>query len=235
MRMMLLVVLCGCGCGAILYDNEDVDADSYDAPQPDVSLDDTDVGAEWESLPGDGLGADAVDFEPNDDAGCDADCTSVCRDNGYTSGECRGHTCSCWNDTTDDGGGGEESPDTSEDTESHDTSDTVDSGTTCRGPHEGTGRTSSPGSCIETYLVGVYAGETYTISTCGSSSMDPLLAVYGACNCVLYEDCGGVVGAGNYCSCTATSTGLMTICASAAQADETVRWSYTVEGPCYDP
>lgn len=104
----------------------------------------------------------------------------------------------------------------------------------CHGPFAGVGSTATPGTCIAVYTVGVYAGQTYTVSTCGLSSMDPVLAVYGACNCTLYEDCGGLRYAGNFCTCTAHETGVMEICASAAQAGEVVRWSYTVEGDCYD-
>lgn len=104
----------------------------------------------------------------------------------------------------------------------------------CHGPFSGDGSTPVPGTCISTYNVGVYEGQTYTVSTCGFSMMDPVLAVYGACNCTLYEDCGGARYAGNFCTCTAHETGTMTICASAAQAGEVVRWSYTVEGECWD-
>lgn len=104
----------------------------------------------------------------------------------------------------------------------------------CHGPFEGVGSTPTPGTCIVVYSVGVYAGQTYTVSTCGFSINDPVLAVYGSCNCTLYEDCGGLSSAGNFCTCTAHETGTMDICASAAQAGEVVRWSYTVEGECWD-
>lgn len=104
----------------------------------------------------------------------------------------------------------------------------------CHGPFEGVGSTTTPGTCIVVYTLGVYEGQTYTVSTCAFSINDPVLAVYGACNCTLYEDCYGLASAGNFCTCTAHETGVMEICASAAQAREVVRWSYTVEGDCYD-
>lgn len=110
----------------------------------------------------------------------------------------------------------------------------VDGGTDCNGPFAGEGRTPTPGTCISTYIVGVYEGSTYTITTCGLATNDTVLAVYGDCNCTLYLECGGTAGSGDYCTCTATRDGIMTICASAFQANEFVRWSYTVEGLCWD-
>lgn len=112
--------------------------------------------------------------------------------------------------------------------------ETPESGVSCNGPFAGEGRTPTPGTCIETYTVGVYGGTTYTITTCWATVNDTVLAVYGDCNCTLYLECGGVGGSGDYCTCTAERDGIMTICSSAFQADEFVRWSYTVEGVCWD-
>jgi hypothetical protein len=176
-------------------------------------VDDTDARPEGESLPRDDAGPVDGDVEADAAEAPDADSES---------------------DVVE----AEESPDVSEDVADESTPDARDTSypdaTTCHGPFDGQGSVGTPGSCFAVYEVGVYAGETYTISTCGFSMMDPLMAVYGACNCVLYSDCGGTWAAGNYCSCVAERTGTMTICASVGGSDEWARWSYTVEGPCYD-
>jgi hypothetical protein len=210
---ILLVCWCACGCGAILYGDDD--ADAQDAPESEAPVDDTDARPEGESLPRDDAGPVDGDVEA-------------------TAEDAPGDVPADESDVVE----AEESPDVSEDVTDESTPDVRDTSypdaTTCHGPWVGEGSVGTPGSCMAVYEVGVYVGETYTISTCGTSLMDPLLAVYGACNCVLYEDCGGTRYSANYCSCVAERTGTMTICASAAQSMEFVRWSYTVEGPCYD-
>ncbi len=110
----------------------------------------------------------------------------------------------------------------------------TESGVSCSGPFTGEGRVEAAGDCMGTFQVGVYAGDTYTVSACTGPMVGNLvLAVYGACQCIIYEPCGGLPESGDFCTCTATTDGIMTICASAGDTSF-VRWSYRVEGVCWD-
>ncbi|MEI8257657.1 MAG: hypothetical protein WCJ30_18430, partial [Deltaproteobacteria bacterium] len=95
------------------------------------------------------------------------------------------------------------------------------------GPFAGSGSSGNSGAtCRGTYTFPVVAGQTYTISTCGSFSGDPYLVVSGACSCTNDDYCGNA----SQCTCTATTTGTATLCASTF-ATLAATWSYVVTGP----
>lgn len=102
------------------------------------------------------------------------------------------------------------------------------------GPYAGSGLAPTTGSCIATYRVGVYAGEEYLISGCGTSAGDPVLLTPegSACVCASTSFCGGMPGGGDECRCTAIYDADLTICASGIGGEWT-SWSYEVFGPCY--
>ncbi len=91
----------------------------------------------------------------------------------------------------------------------------------------GSGSNGGSGTtCLQSRSFRVIAGQTYTISTCGSYSGDPYLVVSGACSCRNDDGCGFL---GSTCSCTATSTGTATICAS-TWSTSSASWNYTISG-----
>jgi hypothetical protein len=96
--------------------------------------------------------------------------------------------------------------------------------TTCNTGFSGSGSFGDSGfTCLRTYTFNVVAGRTYTISTCGSYSGDPYLAVSGACSCSNDDACA----LGSSCTCTATATGIARLCASSF-GSASATWNYTV-------
>jgi len=88
------------------------------------------------------------------------------------------------------------------------------------------GGTTSAGDdtgCLATYTFRVERGHTYTVSTCGSFTGDPLVRVAGACRCANDDACE----LGARCTCTATEDGEATICA-ASFPGLAASWSCTV-------
>jgi hypothetical protein len=208
------VVAGGSGSCSLIVDVGDLERDDggsdvdVDAPLPDAADGDADADPDRD---GD---ADAADADADADTDADGDADA----DGELEGDTEADTDAVGDTTVDvDDASGESSLD-------------------CRGPWAGYGTAAVSWDCLATYEVGVHAGDTYTISTCGRSSGDTLLRVTGACSCgtsgtsTIY--CGGVPADGDYCTCTATEDGRMTICASGASG-EWVSWSYTVEGNCY--
>ncbi|MDO9018361.1 MAG: hypothetical protein Q8S73_10850 [Deltaproteobacteria bacterium] len=107
-------------------------------------------------------------------------------------------------------------------------------GQVCRSGFAGSGSGGMSGArCLARYTFQVVRGGTYTISTCGRSTGDPFLSVSGACTCSNDDSCG----LGSQCTCTATATGVATICASTF-ATQSATWSYQVSsanGGCNAP
>lgn len=78
-------------------------------------------------------------------------------------------------------------------------------------------------TCHATYTFWANAGSTHTISTCGSFSGDTYLKVSGACTCSNDDACGS----GSSCTCTASTSGNVTVCAS-TYGSLSGSWNYTV-------
>ena len=100
----------------------------------------------------------------------------------------------------------------------------------CPGPFSGSGSNGGSGTtCLGTYSFNAIAGNTYTISTCGGSTGDTYLVVSGACSCTDDDYCASF--GGSQCTCTATSSGPVTICAS-TYSSSSGSWNYTIAGTC---
>ena len=96
--------------------------------------------------------------------------------------------------------------------------------TPCASGFAGSGANGGSGArCLSSYRVNVEAGRTYVFSTCGRSTGDTWLVVSGACACSNDDFCD----VGSECRCTATATGVATICAS-TYGTQSAAWNYAV-------
>jgi hypothetical protein len=94
----------------------------------------------------------------------------------------------------------------------------------CRSALAGSGSNGMSGArCLQNWNFTVVAGRTYTITTLGQFTGDPFVVVSGACSCRNDDTCG----LGAQCTCTATSSGTATICASTFSSTSAT-WNYIV-------
>jgi hypothetical protein len=94
----------------------------------------------------------------------------------------------------------------------------------CAGPFAGSGSNGQSGTyCRGSYSFNAVAGRTYTISTCDSYTGDPYLSLGGVCSGSIDDYCG----LGPQLTCTPSTSGVATICAS-TYSDRSATWSYTV-------
>ena len=101
-------------------------------------------------------------------------------------------------------------------------------GGSCPGPFAGAGSNGGSGaSCLANYTFDAIAGNSYTISTCANFTGDTYLVVSGACTCSNDDACG----LGSECTCVATTTGPVDICASTYNTTSAT-WEYTITGMC---
>ncbi|MDP2342491.1 MAG: FG-GAP-like repeat-containing protein [Deltaproteobacteria bacterium] len=102
----------------------------------------------------------------------------------------------------------------------------------CADPPPGSGSNGQSGvTCLTIDTFNVIAGNSYTIDTCDRNVGDTFLVVSGACSCSNDDGC---VNNGSICSCTASSTGIATICGSTFST-ASATWDYNIAGVCSLP